>query len=433
MRHLLLSLLSMIFAILFVSGCGGTSENERIRPESTNDAPSLEESGESESEERSSGTDSIPESAVVVEDAAALLSAIQNAEAGSILYIRGGTYSFDDTIGLERDGNTTDAITLSKYPGDSERPLFDFSAMSESASNRGLELKGDYWHIYGIDVKKAGDNGIYITGSHNTVEFSTFSECADTGVQLAKGAAYNLIKNVDSYYNADSSLENADGFAAKLDVGTGNRFYGCRAWNNLDDGFDGYLRGSDDVTTTYEKTWAIRNGYLKDGSLGEGDGNGFKTGGSDDKDLKHHALFIRTIAAGNAADGYDHNSNRGEIRIINAAAHANGRNLAFSSTNPAAKLTIKNTISLDSGSSDKLLADETAIDHNSWDDPTFDSANFHAVDIDELLGPRQEDGSLPEVHYLRPVTGSTLIDAGTDVGLAYRGSAPDIGVTEVEE
>jgi hypothetical protein len=51
-----------------------------------------------------------------------------------------------------------------------------------------LKLQGDYWYIYGIDVRKAGDNCLYITGSQNVVEFSTFSECADTGVQLAKGA-----------------------------------------------------------------------------------------------------------------------------------------------------------------------------------------------------------------------------------------------------
>ncbi|MGD8914879.1 MAG: right-handed parallel beta-helix repeat-containing protein, partial [Candidatus Thiodiazotropha sp.] len=346
--------------------------------------------------------------------------------------IRGGTYYFGETITLNQSGSKSKNIYLRNYPADDERPMLDFSAMSESGSNRGLKLQGDYWHIYGIDVRKAGDNCLYITGSNNLIEFSTFSECADTGVQLAKGASDNLIKNVDSYYNADSSLENADGFAAKLDVGDGNKFYGCRAWNNLDDGFDGYLRGANNVTTTYENTWVIRNGYLKDGSLGAGDGNGFKTGGSDDKDLKHNAVFINTIAAGNAVDGYDHNSNRGKVTIYNAIAHDNGRNINFSSKNQASKLTIKNTISI--GGSNSLQASSTDIEANSWQDGrSAEESDFVSMDIDELLKPRKADGSLPDVKYFKLVDDSELIDAGVDVGLPYNGSAPDIGAFESEQ
>ncbi|MGD8914880.1 MAG: right-handed parallel beta-helix repeat-containing protein, partial [Candidatus Thiodiazotropha sp.] len=367
--------------------------------------------------------------ATTVSSAEELVSAIASAQAGSTIYIRGGTYYFGDTITLKQNGSQSNTITLSKHPDDDERPLLDFSAMSENGSNRGLKLKGDYWHIYGIDVRKAGDNCLYITGSNNLVEFSTFSECADTGVQLAKGASNNLIKNVDSYYNADSSLENADGFAAKLDVGDGNKFYGCRAWNNLDDGFDGYLRGANNVTTTYENTWVIRNGYLKDGSLGAGDGNGFKTGGSDGKDLKHNAVFINTIAAGNVVDGYDHNSNRGEVTIYNAIAHDNGRNINFSSKNQASKLTIKNTISI--GGSNSLKASSTDIEANNWQDGhSAEESDFVSMDIDELLKPRKADGSLPDVKYFKLVDNSDLIDAGVDVGLPYNGSAPDIGVFE---
>jgi hypothetical protein len=370
--------------------------------------------------------------ATTVTSAEELVSALGSAQAGSTIYIRGGTYYFGETITLDQSGSQSNNITLSKYPDDDERPMLDFSAMSESSSNRGLKLQGDYWYLYGIDVRKAGDNCLYITGSNNVVEFSSFSECADTGVQLAKGASDNLIKNVDSYYNADSSLENADGFAAKLDVGDGNKFYGCRAWNNLDDGFDGYLRGANNITTTYENSWVIRNGYLKDGSLGAGDGNGFKTGGSDDKDLKHHAVLINTIAAGNAVDGYDHNSNRGEVTIYNAIAHNNGKNINFSSTNQASKLTIKNTISM--GASDSLKASSTDIEANSWQDGrSATESDFVSVDIDELLQPRKADGSLPDVEYFKLVDDSDLIDTGVDVGLPYNGSAPDIGAFESGE
>lgn len=333
---------------------------------------------------------------------------------------------------MAKNGTDGSLIGLKAYPHDDNRPLLDFSAMQENSSNRGVRLTGNYWHIYGIDISKAGDNCMFVGGSNNTIEFSTFSECADTGLQLGNGAANNYVLNCDSYFNADSSLENADGFAAKLDVGTGNRFVGCRAWNNLDDGWDGYLRPADNVTTTYENCWAIDNGKLKDGSVGVGDGNGFKTGGSDEKDLSHHAIYTRCIATGNVHDGFDHNSNRGEVTILSSAAHNNGSNINFSSTNEAVSLTIKNTISL--GTNGGLTAKNTDISNNSWQDGLSASADdFVSIDTSRLKSTRKSDGSLPDIDYLKLAAGSALRNAGVDVGLTFNGSAPDIGPFESDE
>lgn len=361
-----------------------------------------------------------------------LANAVSRVEAGGTIYLRGGTYALNSTIALNKNGRNDAKINLRAHPHDTSRPKLDFSAMTENSSNRGLVLAGDHWHLYGIDVFKAGDNCLFVSGSHNVIEFSTFSECADTGLQLGNGAADNLILNCDSYYNADSSLENADGFAAKLDVGTGNRFVGCRAWNNLDDGWDGYLRPVDNVTTTHENCWAIDNGKLKDGSVGAGDGNGFKTGGSDNKDLRHNATYERCIAAGNVHDGFDHNSNRGRVTLLNCAAHGNVSNINFGTSNIAASLTVKNTISL--GSLGGLNATSTDIASNSWQNGrAATDADFVSVDTNLLKGPRKPDGSLPDVDYLRLVPASDLRNAGTNVGVPFEGSAPDIGPFESAE
>ncbi len=358
-----------------------------------------------------------------------LTVALGRVGAGQTIYLRGGTYVLDDTVTLSRSGAEGSLITLSAYPLDDGRPKLDFSSMSENSSNRGLILSGDHWHIYGIDVFKAGDNCLFVGGSHNVIEFSTFSECADTGLQLGNGAADNLVLNCDSFFNADSSLENADGFAAKLDVGTGNRFVGCRAWNNLDDGWDGYLRPANDVTTTYDSCWAIDNGRLKNGSVGAGDGNGFKTGGSDGKDLRHHAVYERCIATGNVNDGFDHNSNRGEVTILNSAAHDNGSNINFGTSNIAASLTIKNTISL--GKNGALNATTTDITNNSWQDGRMATdGDFVSVDVSQLKAPRKRDGSLPDIDYLKLKPTSALRDVGVDVGLPFEGTAPDLGPFE---
>jgi len=359
-----------------------------------------------------------------------IISAIASASPGDMIYVRSGTYSFSSSIRMSAFGQDGNMISFLVYPGD-ERPVFDFSSMPEDGSNRGVRLSGDYWHIKGIEIYKAGDNGMHISGSNNLIEYCTFYENADTGLQIGNGGANNTVLNCDSYFNADSSIENADGFAAKLDCGTGNKFIGCRAWNNLDDGWDGYLRGADNITTTYENCWAFRNGYLKDGSLGQGDGNGFKTGGSDDKTLKHNVLLSNCIAAGNAVDGFDHNSNRGSITIHNSSAHENGSNINFGSGNAAAYLEIKNTLSFGGNNSDKYEADLTDITNNSWQDglsATID--DFMSINMDLLLSPRSEDGSLPNIDYLFLKSTSDLIDKGIDVGLPFNGSAPDIGVFE---
>lgn len=365
----------------------------------------------------------------VVSTSQGILDAIAAAMPGENIYIRGGEYTFDSTIKINTSGSASNMISLLAHPEDDSRPKFDFSSMSENSSNRGIELEASYWYIKGIDIFKAGDNGMNVTGNNNVIEFCTFSECADTGLQLDNGAANNTILNCDSFFNADSSIENADGFAAKLNVGTGNKFVGCRAWRNLDDGWDGYLREADNVTTTYENCWAIENGYLKDGSAGGGDGNGFKTGGSDNKDLKHDAIYMNCIAVGNASDGFDHNSNRGEVTLYNCSAFDNGTNYGFGSTNSLKKLTIKNSNVL--GEVGSINATTLDVTNNSWMDGievTYE--DFESIDYEELTAPRKEDGSLPDISFFHLTSGSDLIDKGVDVGLPYNGSAPDLGAFE---
>lgn len=365
---------------------------------------------------------------ISVSTLSALSNALSSATAGDSIVVKGGEYIINTKLRLMRSGSAEDPIFL--VADDSgERPKFDFSGMVEASSNQGMLLTGNYWHIKGIDVVGAGDNGMKIEGSNNLIEFCSFSECADTGLQLDNGASDNIILNCDSFFNADSSVENADGFAAKLTVGSGNKFIGCRAWNNLDDGWDGYLRGADNVTTTYENCWAVRNGFMKSGTAGGGDGNGFKTGGSDGKDLRHNAVYLNCLAIGNLYDGFDHNSNRGSVLIYNSAAYNNGTNFHFSGTNPLDELIIRNSLAV--GEKGKTQATETEINHNSWDlEVDAGAKDFRSLEVDQLLAPRKEDGSLPDIEFMHLISGSDLIDKGVDVGLPFNGAAPDLGAFE---
>jgi hypothetical protein len=357
-----------------------------------------------------------------------LLAALSTIKAGGTVILNPGTYALNTKIVINVSGTVQNKITLIGKQGQG-RPKLDFSSMAENSSNQGIVLNADYWHIKGIDVYKAGDNGLQIKGHHNLIEFCTFSECSDTGLQLDSGASNNTILNCDSFFNADSTMENADGFACKLTAGTGNKFIGCRAWNNLDDGWDGYLRGTDNIETTYENCWAIKNGYLKNGTKGNGDGNGFKTGGSDDKLLKHNAIYKNCIAVGNVTDGFDHNSNRGNVTIYNCSAYDNGKNYSFSNTNPLAKLTIKNSNAL--GAFGSINATVLDITNNSWQNGIVTTENdFESINYAQLLNSRKPDGSLPDVTFFHLKAGSGLIDKGVNVGLPFNGSAPDIGAFE---
>lgn len=352
------------------------------------------------------------------------------ASAGDTILVRGGLYdSLLSTITLSKSGSPSSRYSLMAYPG--ERPLLDFSLMPLNSSNRGIRLSGSYWHIKGLDIKGAGDNGMHVSGSNNMIEFCSFFENQDTGLQLSNSASNNHIINCDSFWNADTGGENADGFAVKLDVGTGNSLRGCRAWENADDGFDGYLRPSDSVFTTLEECWVFKNGYLKDGSpaLPNGDGNGFKMGGSDDKTLRHQVTLTNCLAFDNRVRGFDQNSNKGSMTLLNCTAYRNGTNYSIATAIAAGETaTLTNCVALGSYGS---LGTFTVQQTNSWLPPfAVTTADFVSIDTAGVRGPRKPDGSLPDVAFLHLAAGSDLIDAGTDVGIPYKGMGPDLGAFE---
>ena len=361
-----------------------------------------------------------------------ITKAVTVVKAGETIYVRGGTYTLTATITLNKSGTASAAISLLAYPG--EKPLLDFSSQSLGSSNKGILLTGSYWNIKGFGVTGAGDNGMAISGGNNNIiELCNFYRNRDSGLQLDNGASNNNIINCDSYYNADPpDYGDADGFAPKLTTGTGNRFYGCRAWLNCDDGWDGYLRGANDVTTTLDNCWAFRNGYLEDGTDpgASANGNGFKMGGSDDKTLAHNFILKNCLAFGNKAKGFDQNSNRGSMTLYNCTGHGNlVANYRIKTELDAGKtLTLKNCAGL-GGTVE--LATFAVQEKNSWLQPfTTTIADFRSTDPAGATGPRKSDGSLPHIEYMHLAAGSDLIDAGVDVGIPYTGTAPDLGCFE---
>jgi hypothetical protein len=69
--------------------------------------------------------------------------------------------------------------------------------------------------------------------------------------------------------------------------------------------------------------------------------------------------------------------------------------------------------------------------HNTWDmGITVTDEDFVSVSDEGFLGPRQPNGDLPDLKFLKLRAGSALIDKGLDVGLPFSGVAPDLGAYE---
>jgi hypothetical protein len=358
-----------------------------------------------------------------------IVAAVSKVSAGDSILVMGGVYNHAVTISISKSGTQTDTIFMLAY--NDEHPVLDFSGTA--FGKRGISLSGSYWKIKGFEMVNAGDNAMIISGANNTIEFCSFHDNKDTGLQLGNGANNNKIINCDSYYNADpTDFGDADGFAAKLDVGTNNYFYGCRAWNNVDDGWDGYMRGNDDVTTVLENCWTWSNGYFKDGSDGgaKANGNGFKVGGSDDKNLKHNFTLINCLAFFNKSKGFDQNNNMGDMFFYNCTGFGNeGYDFSIPKAIAAGKKAeVKNCV-LFNGS--KNLASFVVQENNSWDSQfEIDENDFISIDTTGISGARKPDGSLPDIAFMHLAEGSDLIDAGIDLGYDYVGKAPDLGAFE---
>ena len=407
-----------------------------------------------------------------------LANALAIVTPGRTIFLRGGTYAFSTQITIALTNTGSSALypkRLFAYvpPGGSpERPVLDFSSQpygsTSSVSNpRGIQLDGSFWHLRGLEIKGAADNGIYITGHHNIVERCVTHHNRDTGIQIGRRASttlradwpsYNLVLNCDSHDNYDAPPnggENADGFAAKLTSGAGNVFRGCVARNNIDDGWDLFTKtdtGPIDPVVI-DQCIAYSNGTLSDGTTNAaGDRNGFKLGG---ESIAVPHIVTRSIAMANGKNGFTWNSNPGAIRLVNNFAFNNAQgNYKFDLPGPI----FRNNVSLwttGNGQNDRYGGNSgiaTGPTNVFWfasgtpksrNDRGFSvsAASFVSLAIPAGGFPRLADGALDLGDFGRLVAGHALIDTGELVGLpdgdvlpfvtesAYHG-LPDIGARE---
>ena len=378
---------------------------------------------------------------------------------GDTVFVRGGTYNFNavQSIGSSRSGTAAAPIKLFANPGDASPVVLDFRGETFSSSNsgaRGIQLDASYWHVKGLTVQYAADNGILVSGSNNTLERLVTRQNQDSGVAIQSSGgrtpSNNLVLNCDSYGNFDYGPtagphgENADGFVAKFrGLGPGNTFVGTRAFNNGDDGYDFWAAESG---VTMIGCQSFHNGNIAsparvfrtaaNGAISNfaGDGNGYKLG----HDSGTHTIR-NSLAWGNQVNGFDINGNALSIEvpatpiahgatIFNSTSYKNGgQNFQFDEAFAhvlANDISVTGTTNIDGTvvRTSDVFTGLTAADFQSLADPVTDGI-FHpagtGADRSSTTSPtypivplRDADGNLPFMSFLHLAATSSLIDAG---------------------
>ena len=403
------------------------------------------------------------------------LASIQQAQAlvspGDTVYIRGGTYQptedqisrvvnnlFASITYLDKDGEAGNLIKYWAYPG--ETPVFDFSAVKPPGRRVvGMYVDASYLHIKGLEMtgiqttitSHTESYCIYSKGSNNIFELISMHDNVGTGIRHYGGGG-NLFLNLDAYRNWDTVSEqgigdNNDGIGVHSRAGgSPNIIKGSRVWFNSDDGID-IIRA--DGPVIIDSTWAFYNGFSPSFQP-LGDGNGFKAGGhAHDTEDRLPAVIPRhtirhSLAVRNKVNGFYANHHLGGNDWYNNTGYLNGgrdfnmlnrpsREDSENIDGPGYDHVLKNNlafVSIGDGTSnivDSLNSQEA----NTWTLGIRATADdFLSIDLAQLTAPRKADGSLPDIDLLRPAPGSTVIDAGVDLGFTFFGEAPDLGAFE---
>jgi hypothetical protein len=393
--------------------------------------------------------------------------AASTAAAGDTVYFRAGTYSITTPSGsngieFSKSGTSdTNRIKYWAYPG--EVPVIDFTNMKVSSSGytMGMHVTGSYLHFKGLEEKGVpmindSNNGIAVDdpASNDIFELLNLHHNAGNGIFIGtkQGGGHQIINcdahdNYDPSPNGKSPGENADGFGVHYQTkGDSTIIRGCRAWWNSDDGYD-FI--NQEVPVTIENSYAYGSGYINSGTGQAGNGNCFKIGSSK-TGIRH--LVQNNVAWGCRASGFYANHSSGGNTWYNNTAYKNGTQfnmLASTWSAPNGGGTRTDGVSL-TGAKAHILRNNlgfpndnqyiganygTDSQFNSWDlNITPKDSDFLSVAVPTpgtgILGPRQADGSPPNVDFLKLAAGSAMIDKGTDVKLPFVGAAPDLGAYE---
>jgi hypothetical protein len=380
--------------------------------------------------------------------------------AGDTVYFRGGQYDIPVAFtgagyALSTSGTATDTIYFLNYPG--EEPVFDFSAVISAGRSNiyGLVVTGQYMKFRGLTLRNLWQQdgtdeirGIQVRSTSHIV----FDRCKSYNMG---GSGFQTYVSTDIHFNycdawncVDSittALPGNDGYGFS-DLNTSNTtssvyYYQCRAWHNGDDGFYSGSRSY----AEYDQCWSFLNGLL------QGGGTGFKMGFSSSYDVNLRRLYKNCVAVYNKNSGFGTNDQAYSANWMNVYNNTVYHNGYLGSSGWGYGLIVNNTGDTDAQELKRVFKNNLYYhnergnlwlqsgalythEYNSADlSVTLTDEDFISIDSTGITGVRGTDGSLPVLNFLKLASTSDLINAGVDVGLAYDGSAPDLGAYEYTE
>ena len=373
--------------------------------------------------------------------------------AGDTIYLRGGTHAYDDMQYLQsKNGTSNNWIKVWGYPG--ETPLLTRSgsyAVVNGVDQDLIYVEGNWLWFQDLEIA----NFTQLSGEYpypalrlnptNNSRFYRIKYHDNMSPMKITGASYNnVFRDCDFYRNQDPYGSDGAGTDA-YDGGDGlvigsitsatdtNYVYGCRFWWNADDGLDFW---DNESPVVIDSCWSFWNGYIAGTFTTAGNGSGFKFGPT-----SAYRKVTRCIASGNRSWGFVENQSlAANMYLYNNTAVNNGTlNYLFGFWGDGAGTkAFYNNVTYGGGCLFDACGYQlttTAVEStNSWNGFTVTTGDWQSTDSTQLTGARSAAGTLPSITFLRPVSGSDLVNAaatdygyGNDIG-AFQYAATNRGV-----
>ena len=194
---------------------------------------------------------------------AAFLNAVKTLNKnGGVIYINTPIINISTTSTIQLTSTKSGGIVSMKQASGAYPRINFKNARNKGSTARGFTISGSNQYMKFLTIEHAGDNGIWINGSRNTLDHIIARYNNDSGIQLSDNANGNTLNFCYSYRNCDVKTfgANADGFAPKLGA-TNTVFNYCFAWDNSDDGWDSYDKpGDNSASVQYLHSACWNNG-----------------------------------------------------------------------------------------------------------------------------------------------------------------------------
>ncbi|HEX7003909.1 MAG TPA: right-handed parallel beta-helix repeat-containing protein [Trueperaceae bacterium] len=382
-------------------------------------------------------------------------------EPGDVIQLRGGVYyeynDADDRYGLPQTSFTTDGtaekpIVIESFPGElaiidgSRRPdgsRFEFEDGPDRMQRPYLlHLPVNHYIVRNLEFRNSVGSGLAVTastdedtGNHNLLSHLHLHHnhgngLTASGLMRDDGDIYvtgNVAEYIVSHNNGSTRNGGNSADGIKMSYARDGVISHSLLYKNSDDGMDFY--GSTDMLVDRSLAWL--NGYFfRDGDSDPfsdefayeaptGNGMGFKMGSSPSGRNSGNRIS-NSIAWENKRFGFTFNS-AGGVTFVNNTSWKNGSGgfaaRCFGTT------VLRNNLSFDE--SNTITADASGCSDGSMPDHRFNSWNLNIGDPEFVSTNPESSG------FLSLANGSPAVDEGVDVGLAFEGSAPDLGALEV--